>query len=147
MPGRPMSHSTICGRNCAAIVERFLGVARGADLGAPELHLQAQALERVGVVLDDQDAVALAQPRHAGVDVVGRGLRLDQRQPEHELAASARPFAEAFDVAAVQLGDAARQGQADAEPAEAARQRLVLLREQLEGVRQELAGRFLRRGP
>ena len=47
-------------------------------------------------------------------------------------------FAEALDVAAVQLGDAARQRQADAEAAERARERLVLLREQLEGVRQEV---------
>ena len=38
----------------------------------------------------------------------------------------------------MQLGDAARQRQADAEAAERARQRLVLLREQLEGMRQEL---------
>ena len=46
-------------------------------------------------------------------------------------------FAEAFDVAAVQLGDAPRQRQADAQAAERARQGLVLLREQLERVRQE----------
>jgi hypothetical protein len=38
----------------------------------------------------------------------------------------------------VQLGDPPGQGQADAEAAERAGERLVLLREQLEGVRQEL---------
>ena len=75
MPGRPMSHRTICGRDARGDRERLLGVARGADLGAPELHLQAQALERVGVVLDDQDAVALAQARHAGSRRLVRGRR------------------------------------------------------------------------
>ena len=72
------------------MLERFLGAARGADLVAPELHLQAQALERVGVVLDDQDAVALAQRSGASPSARRRRLRLDQRQPEDELAALAR---------------------------------------------------------
>ena len=55
-----------------------------------------------------------------------------------EKAVAARPFAEAFDVAAVKLGDPARERQADAEAAEGSRQGLVLLREQLERVRKEL---------
>ena len=118
--------------------ERFFRAFRGADLGAPELHLQAQALQRVGVVLDDQHAVALGQARHVVVGRLVDGAGLHQRQPEDEFAAVSRTFAEAFDVAAVELGDAARERQADAEPAERAGERLVLLREQLERVRQEL---------
>ncbi len=118
--------------------ERLLGVARRAHLGAPELHLQAQALERVGIVLDDQDAVAFGEAWHVAVGRLADRVGLDGRQPEDEFAAVTRAFAEALDVAAVQLGDAARQGQADTEPAERSRQRLILLREQLEGVRQEL---------
>ena len=129
------------------MLERFVGVLRGADLGAPELHLQAQALERVGVVLDDQDAVALAQARHVAVDRLGAQLGSISGSQSTNSLPWPGPFAEALDVAAVQLGDAACQRQADAEAAEGARQRLVLLREQLEGVRQELGVDAFAAGP
>ena len=112
------------GRSAAGrrrLVERFLGAARGADLVAPELHLQAQALERVGVVLDDQDAVALAQraapPRRRGAAPAPRRAAAARGRTR----CPCRAFAEGLDVAAVQLRDAPRQRQADAEAAERAR--------------------------
>ena len=121
-------------RRCRALPRR----SRGADLGAPELHLQAQALERVGVVLDDEDAVALAQPRHVAVGGVGVSSgSISGSQSTNSLPwpgpslkpSTSPPCSWAMRRASVRPTP---------RPPRRARERLVLLREQLEGVRQEL---------
>jgi len=113
-----------------------LGVGGQPDLVAPHLHLQAQRIARGGVFLDDQHAVALAE----GVRrrAVSGPTGLDARQRQHHPRALAGAIAVSVDPAVVQLHDAACQGQADAEPARLVTDRLLLAREQLERVRQEV---------
>src|SRR3989442_15126225 len=94
-----------------------LAVRRGLHGGALDLQHELQHVARVGVVLDDEDRVALEARARAGGRRARRGLGPRPRQ----LDAEARALAEAGrghgDGAPGPLGEPAHQAEADAEAA------------------------------
>ena len=93
--------------------------------------------ERVGgvvVVVDDEDPPSFGTGVDAGgaLRVCAGVMRAGERQRDHELRPAPRPLARPGDLAAVQRDEALHQREPEAEPALAARERLLRLRERLE---------------
>jgi hypothetical protein len=136
-----MSSTITLGRNVSSAAERFLAVANNAHVGSERLEQCPQAARCIAVVVDHEDA-PVREPSSAGDSFVflPRRERRCQWQSHHELAAAAGPFAVGHDTARVHLDQTPRQRQADAEPARSAIGGLPALHEELEHVRQHLAG-------
>ena len=99
------------------------------------------ALRGVDVVVDHEHflrRLRLGRSRGDCRAATARGL--GQRQADGELAAAAQAVAFDRDAAAVHLDQLADDGQADAQAALRAIERLIDLREQLEDARQHLGG-------
>src|SRR5688500_6821693 len=94
------------------------------------LEEHAKHLARVGLILDDHDPprVVLA---HRAIDAAANRVALD-RQLHHEAAAAVGTIAKRFDRTAMQLDDAARERQSNAESTARAIDALLRLDEQVE---------------
>ena len=114
-------------------------VHRLVHLVAGQLEHDPQHLARVGIVLHDEDPArdAVAVGARPGRQPRGRRHR---GQAHGELAAAPLPVAPRLDAAAVQLRDAAHQGEPEAEAARAAVGAALALHEEVEH-----AGQHLRR--
>jgi hypothetical protein len=107
----------------------------------PELReVAVQHARGVDVVVDDEHAHPLRQPRHRlGAPLAARLGRAGGARERHgERAPGAGPIARGGDRAAVELAQVARDRQADAEPALRAIDRALALDEHLEQLRQQL---------
>ena len=93
----------------------------------------------IGVVVDDENALAaLARQPAALARPTLRHDLADARQPHADLGPEPWPLADHVDLPLMQLHEAPNDGEPDAQPALAAIEPAVTLREHLEDVRQEL---------
>ena len=138
-----MSQSTTSGRKRARLREPLGPVVGDRDVVPAELERLAQAVGRVDVVLDDEHAAGCG-PRRRGASVGGGSARGGlERQADRERRRPCRgPSLARADRAAVHLHQPLDEGEPEAEPALAAVEGRVRLREGL-----EQAGQHLRRDP
>ncbi len=116
------------------------GPSRGlVDLVPGQVQQVAQHLARVRVVLHDENA---ARAPFDGAATAARGRRGGRRgergQAHRERAAVSRARARRVHAAAVQLGDASDQGEAEPQAARAAVGPALALGEEIEDARQHL---------
>src|SRR5262245_20904141 len=108
-----------------------------------ELQEQAQRFADVGIVLDDEDTVAGREGRlrlMADGRYGGRVVRRGERESDDDLGSLARTRARRMDLPAVQVNEAADDGESKAETALMSVYALVPLSEQVEHPRQQLGG-------
>src|SRR5215468_6627651 len=119
--------------------DRVLRVLRGADLVPFQPEHFRERLDRIGIVVDDEDSPA--RPG-TGVRAARRATRprrgLIAWQADLERAALATPWTARTHAAAVELDDAPDERQADAEATLGVRQRTIALRERVERALQQL---------
>src|SRR5262245_1346864 len=113
-------------------------VARLVDLVSRPFEQDAHHLAIVGVVLDDQDALARCAGRRLDRRRLHRRRAFQRRETYGEHAALAKAGAGRIDATAVELDETAHEAQADAQPAGGSIEIALALHEQLEHGRQQL---------
>src|SRR5215813_1328957 len=98
-------------------VERSFAIVHHAYVSTQRLQQNPEAVRRILIVVDDQNALRLAD-RGRGVDGGGRRLRLAVAQGDSngKPATLTGPFTLCGKAAAMQLGETARERQSDPEP-------------------------------
>ncbi len=126
----------------AGNLEGLWAIASGPDLESPQLEHLRESAEAIPIVVNHQDTV----PAGSSGLGFGRGFPLsgrstgEQRQADDEIAAMTGTLALDGDGAAVQLGQAADERQADTQAALGPVERLVDLDEEVEDVPLHLGG-------
>ena len=141
-----MSSSTTSGRQLRRHLQRLGAVGRRVDFVAIALQQRREAVQRVPIVIGQQDAMARfrrrsrCRPSPRLPSSAGRLAILlhAQRQADQEFAALPGPCAVRRDAAAMHLHELAHQREADAQAALRAMRGAIHLREQLEQARQQL---------
>src|SRR5438874_10553654 len=106
-----------------------------------ELEPAPQALSRIVVILDDQDAPARESVRRMSVGSDNGGLPFsDARKPHGEGAAATGSLAGGLDITSMQLGQPLDQGKPDAEASGRKLKAEIAAREEIEYPRHQMGG-------
>src|SRR6185436_9050708 len=131
----PMSSSTMSGRNSAA-TRSASTPSCATHVSCPSERSSMSSIAAASTLSSTTSTRRAITPRLRFRLLLGtHGNRVDragERHAQGELAAAVHPLAARLDAAAVQLGDASRKRETDAEPAADALQRRAALHEHVE---------------